>query len=72
MFLRSLAWFSFVIAQLQIMATNKTGPPFLFTSKIGGVGPPLRTGRDLQSLNNGNPKTDSSSPRSNDLLPINK
>ncbi|KAM5157952.1 zinc finger C2HC domain-containing protein 1A [Mantella aurantiaca] len=42
------------------------------TGKTGTVGPPLRTGRDLQSLNNSNPKTDSSDPRSNDLLPLNK
>ncbi|XP_073487949.1 zinc finger C2HC domain-containing protein 1A isoform X1 [Aquarana catesbeiana] len=53
-------------------ASKNPAIPTPQTGKIGGVGPPLRTGRDLQSLNNGNPKTDSSSPRSNDLLPINK
>ncbi|XP_068090942.1 zinc finger C2HC domain-containing protein 1A isoform X2 [Hyperolius riggenbachi] len=42
------------------------------TGKMGTVGPPLRTGRDLQRLINNGHKTDSSDPGSSNLLPINK
>ncbi|XP_075439178.1 zinc finger C2HC domain-containing protein 1A isoform X3 [Ascaphus truei] len=42
------------------------------TGKMDTIGPPLRTGRDLQRLHDSDTKTDSTILRSNELLPIHK
>ncbi|XP_075069790.1 zinc finger C2HC domain-containing protein 1A isoform X1 [Mixophyes fleayi] len=42
------------------------------SGKLGTLGPPLRTGRDLQRLYKNDNKTDNSIPRAKELPPINK